>query len=74
MSYDITANFQKRIHAVLIIVLVAKTVYLVSPHVEIVMETIAPMFEKLKLCTIEKMKVLKGIPPNYLIFNDMGKY
>ena len=56
------------------IVLIAKTVYLVSPLVGIVMETIAPMFQNLKLWTIQKMKVLKGIPANYLIFNDMCKY
>ena len=29
---------------------------------------------KLKLWTIQKMKVLKGMPSNYLIFNDMSKY
>ena len=58
----------------LIIVLVAKTVYLVSLPVEIVMKTIAPSFQKLKLWTIQKIKVVKGLTSNYLICNDMSKY
>ena len=58
---------------VLIIALVAKSVYLGSPPVGIVMETIAPTLQNLELWTIQKMKVLKGMTSNYLIFNDMYK-
>ena len=71
MYQDVTANFQQRIHVVLIIVLVAKSVYLVVPSVGFVMETIAPAFQNLKLWTIQRRKILKGMPSNYLIFDDM---
>ena len=68
-----STNFQRRLHVVLIIALVAKSFYLVSPPVRIAMETTAPTFQNLKLWTIQRMKVLKGTPSNYLIFIDMYK-
>ena len=58
------SNFQQRLHVVLIIALVAKSVYLVSAPVGIVMGAIAPAFQNLKLWTIQKIKVLKGMLSN----------
>ena len=58
---------------VLIITLVAKSIYLVLPPVGIVMETITPAFQNLKLWTDSEDESLKGMPSNYLIFNDMCK-
>ena len=54
---------------VLIIAVVAKSVYLVSASVGIVMGKIAPAFQNLKLWMIQKISVLKGMVSNYLVFN-----